>query len=51
MGICNKVAGIISPLVLSAIVLKNASQIETNITSATDAIVKEQGYRAGRVVV
>src|SRR5689334_22326671 len=26
MGICNKVAGILSPLILSAIVLKNASE-------------------------
>jgi FHS family L-fucose permease-like MFS transporter len=42
MGICNKVAGIISPLVLSAIVLKNASAIEVNINKATDAVTKEQ---------
>lgn len=40
MGICNKVAGIISPLVLSSIVLKNASAIEAQVLSATDAAQK-----------
>ncbi|MEO5995598.1 MAG: sugar MFS transporter [Chitinophagaceae bacterium] len=42
MGICNKVAGIISPLILSAIVLKNATQIEANINTTSDAVVKAQ---------
>lgn len=40
MGICNKVAGIISPLVLSSIVLKNASAIEAQVATATDAMQK-----------
>ena len=40
MGICNKVAGILSPIILSSIVLKNASAIETQITQATDAAQK-----------
>ena len=36
MGICNKVAGAISPLILGAIVLKGASEIEGKIQAATD---------------
>lgn len=40
MGICNKVAGILSPLILSSIVLKNATDIETQINQATDAAIK-----------
>ena len=41
MGICNKVAGILSPLILSSIVLKNASAIESQIQTTTDAVQKE----------
>ncbi|MBK8969433.1 MAG: sugar MFS transporter [Saprospiraceae bacterium] len=53
MGICNKVAGILSPLVLSTIVLKNASAIETQINEATDLAVKADllNALAGRVVM
>ena len=40
MGICNKVAGILSPIILGAIVLKDATSLEIEITSATDAAVK-----------
>ncbi|MDL5050882.1 sugar MFS transporter [Oscillatoria amoena NRMC-F 0135] len=40
MGICNKVAGALSPLILSAIVLSGASEIESQILSATDEEVK-----------
>ena len=36
MGICNKVAGAISPLILGAIVLRGASEIEMQIQTATD---------------
>lgn len=36
MGICNKVAGAISPLILSAIVLRGASEIESKILITTD---------------
>lgn len=40
MGICNKVAGAISPLVLSTIVLKNAEALEKQIATATDPAQK-----------
>ncbi|MFN0036733.1 MAG: sugar MFS transporter [Saprospiraceae bacterium] len=40
MGICNKVAGILSPVILSSIVLKNATAIEAQINAATDAAVR-----------
>ncbi|MBL7851172.1 MAG: sugar MFS transporter [Cyclobacteriaceae bacterium] len=42
MGICNKVAGAISPLILGAIVLSDASAIEQQIQSATDTVVRTQ---------
>jgi glucose/galactose transporter len=42
MGIANKVAGAISPLILSAIVLKGASQIEQKIMQAADSIIKTE---------
>jgi MFS transporter, FHS family, L-fucose permease len=41
MGICNKVAGALSPLVLGAIVLKGASEIETQINSTSDLATRE----------
>ncbi|NOT74725.1 MAG: sugar MFS transporter [Cyclobacteriaceae bacterium] len=41
MGICNKVAGAISPLVLGAIVLKGASEIEVQINTTTDPATRE----------
>ncbi|SFD05357.1 glucose/galactose transporter [Chitinophaga sp. CF118] len=40
MGICNKIAGAISPLVLGAIVLKNATSLEQQIAQTTDAAQK-----------
>lgn len=40
MGICNKLAGILSPLILSSIVLKNASAIEQQVLAATDEAQK-----------
>src|SRR4051812_46054297 len=40
MGICNKTAGILSPLILGALVLKNATKIEEQVNKATDAVVK-----------
>ncbi|GAA0555918.1 sugar MFS transporter [Chitinophaga japonensis] len=40
MGICNKVAGAISPLVLSTIVLKNAEALEKQIAATTDAAAR-----------
>ncbi len=41
MGICNKVAGMLSPIILGALVLKNAGAIEQQIATATDVAVKE----------
>jgi FHS family L-fucose permease-like MFS transporter len=41
MGICNKTAGIISPLILGALVLKNATSIEEKIIAATDTAEKQ----------
>lgn len=37
MGICNKIAGALSPLILGAIVLKGASETEAKIAAATAA--------------
>ena len=53
MGICNKVAGILSPLILSTIVLKNANAIEAQVLAATDAATKAGllNELAGRVVM
>jgi glucose/galactose transporter len=42
MGICNKVAGMISPLILGAVLLKNASSLEKSITGATDLVLKNE---------
>ncbi len=42
MGICNKVAGALSPLILSAIVLAGASEIETRIQTTTDVLVRNE---------
>lgn len=41
MGICNKTAGMLSPIIVGGLVLKNASAIEEKITSATDVNQKE----------
>jgi MFS transporter, FHS family, L-fucose permease len=52
MGICNKVAGMLSPLILAALVLKNATAIEEQVSKATDTTVKNDllNQLAGRVV-
>lgn len=42
MGICNKVAGALSPLVLGAIVLKGATEIESKIESAATEMERTQ---------
>jgi glucose/galactose transporter len=42
MGICNKVAGIISPLILSVILLSNAKELEDQINSTKRAVEQEQ---------
>ena len=52
MGICNKGAGILSPIILSSIVLKNANELQDKINAATDAIAKETllNELAGRII-
>ena len=40
MGICNKTAGMLSPLIVGALVLKNATAIEEKIIATTDPITK-----------
>jgi MFS transporter, FHS family, L-fucose permease len=40
MGICNKVAGMLSPVVLGALILKNATQIQGQIEAASDVTSK-----------
>ena len=37
MGVCNKIAGILSPLVLGVLVMKNIGDIEAQLATATDA--------------
>jgi glucose/galactose transporter len=53
MGICNKGAGMISPLILGALVLKGATELEDNIAQATDALEKNRllDELAGRVIM
>ncbi len=41
MGICNKIAGMLSPIILGALVLNNAGSIETAINQTNDPVVKE----------
>jgi MFS transporter, FHS family, L-fucose permease len=41
MGICNKVAGILSPIVLGAFVLKGIDKLEDRVKSAPDAATAE----------
>jgi glucose/galactose transporter len=53
MGICNKTAGILSPLILGAIVLKNVDNIKDTVATTTDMALKTQllDELAGRVIV
>jgi FHS family L-fucose permease-like MFS transporter len=53
MGICNKTAGILSPLILSAIVLKNVDTIKDTVATTTDAVLKTDllNQLAGRVII
>ncbi|MCU7549259.1 sugar MFS transporter [Chitinophagaceae bacterium LB-8] len=52
MGICNKIAGMLSPIILGALVLKNASTIQEKVATATDTATKENllNELAGRVI-
>lgn len=53
MGICNKTAGILSPLILGFIVLKGADDIETKVATMTDLTEKTAilNDMAGRVIL
>lgn len=53
MGICNKTAGILSPLILGAIVLKNVDKIKVQVAASADAAVKSEllNELAGRVIL
>src|SRR5205814_8164209 len=52
MAICNKGEGILRPIILSSIVLKNANELQDKINAATDAIAKENllNELAGRII-
>ena len=52
MGICNKVAGILSPIVLGTLVLKNSNQLTAQLGATTDAATKNAllNEMAGRVI-
>lgn len=52
MGICNKVAGVLSPIIVGALVLKNATAIEEQVATATTEATKNQllDQLAGRVI-
>lgn len=41
MGICNKVAGALSPIILSAVVLSGATEVESKILTATDSATRD----------
>lgn len=41
MGICNKVAGILSPIILSAFVLQGIDKLEESVNQTSDPVVKE----------
>lgn len=53
MGICNKIAGVLSPLILSALVLKGATEIEEQLKVITTPAEKEQllNALANRVIL
>jgi FHS family L-fucose permease-like MFS transporter len=42
MGICNKVAGMISPIVLGVVLLADASSLEQDILNTSDAVQRNQ---------
>ncbi len=41
MGICNKLAGALSPIILSAVVLSKATEVESKIMAATDPTTRD----------
>lgn len=52
MGICNKAAGILSPIILSTIVLKNANELQDRINAASNVSTKESllNELSGRII-
>jgi glucose/galactose transporter len=42
LGVCNKIAGILSPLILGAIILKNAQAIEEKVLATSDPVLKSK---------
>lgn len=42
MGICNKVAGILAPIILASLLLKDAESINSQLLNMTDALQKSQ---------
>jgi len=52
MGICNKGAGILSPIILSTIVLKNANVVQDKINAASNIATKETllNELSGRII-
>lgn len=53
MGICNKTAGIISPIILGWIILKDADQLKLKLATVTDPLVKSQllNEMTGRIIL
>lgn len=53
MGICNKIAGVISPLILGAIVLKGMDRYDNTLLEAMDAMQKNTVLNelAGRIIL
>lgn len=53
MGICNKVAGALSPVIIGAVVLKGATELENQLAGALSPAAKEAllSQLAGRVVL
>jgi len=53
MGICNKIAGVISPIILGTIVLKGMDQFDKTILESMDAVVRTTALNAlaGRIIV
>ncbi len=41
MGICNKFAGMLSPIILGALVLRNADKLQKNISEKSDLAIRE----------
>lgn len=42
MGICNKVAGALSPLILGAVVLRGAGELEAQLVTVTDVVQRTE---------